>query len=158
LRLVQIGHTLADVIVVSSKDRRPLRRPWSTLAIDVATRMVVGFHISLEAPSALSVALVLSHAVLPKEGYLQGMGVDLPWPVSGLPQRLHLDNAKEFRSQALTRGTAQYGIEVQYRPPGTPHWGGHIERLIGTMMGALRILPGATGSNGPCCMDRLGIG
>jgi putative transposase len=118
-----------------------------TLAIDVATRMVVGFHISLESPSALSVALVLSHAVLPKEEYLQGIGIDLQWPVSGLPQRLHLDNAKEFRSQALARGTAQYGIEIQYRPPGTPHWGGHIERLIGTMMGALRILPGATGSN-----------
>jgi putative transposase len=60
---------------------------------------------------------------------------------------LHLDNAKEFRSQALARGTAQYGIELHYRPPATPHWGGHIERLIGTTMGALRLLPGATGSN-----------
>jgi len=147
LGLVQIDHTLADVIVVSSHDRQPLKRPWLTLAIDVATRMVAGFHLSLEAPSALSVAMVLSHAVLPKEDYLQGRGVDISWPVSGLPQRLHLDNAKEFHSQALTRGTAQYGIEVQYRPPATPHWGGHIERLIGTMMGALRILPGATGPN-----------
>ena len=26
-----------------------------------------------------------------------------------------------------------------------PHWGGHIERLIGTTMGAPSILPGATG-------------
>ncbi|WP_051418236.1 Mu transposase C-terminal domain-containing protein [Roseomonas gilardii] len=65
--------------------------------------------------------------------------------MSGLPQRLHLDNAKEFRSSTLQRATAQYGIELRYRPPGAPHWGGHIERLIGTMMGALRILPGATG-------------
>ena len=28
LSLVQIDHTLADVIVVSSTDRRPLGRPW----------------------------------------------------------------------------------------------------------------------------------
>jgi len=145
LSLVQIDHTLADVIVVSSTDRRPLARPWLTLAIDVATRMVTGFHLSLEPPSALTVALALSHAVLPKEEYLQGRGVDLPWPVRGLPQCLHLDNAKEFRSDALARGAAQYGVDLRYRPPATPHWGGHIERLIGTVMGALRLLPGATG-------------
>jgi hypothetical protein len=40
---------------------------------------------------------------------------------------------------------AQYGIDVHYPPPATPHRGGHIEWLIDTMMGALRILPGATG-------------
>jgi putative transposase len=107
--------------------------------------MVTGFHLCPEPLSALSVALALSHAVLPKEEYLQGRGVDLPWPVRGLPQCLHLDNAKEFRSDALARGAAQYGIELRYRPPATPHWGGHIERLIGTVIGALRLLPGATG-------------
>jgi putative transposase len=99
LGLVQVDHTLADVMVVSSPDRRPLGRPWLTLAVDVATRMVAGFHISLEPLSALSVALVLNRSVLPKDGYLLGRGVDLPWPVPGLPQRLHLDNAKEFRSK-----------------------------------------------------------
>jgi putative transposase len=145
LSLVQIDYTLAGVIVVSWADRRPLVRPWLTLAIDVATRMVTGFHLGLEPPSALSVALALSHAVLPKDEYLQGRGVDLPWPVCGLPSCLHLDNAKEFRSEALARGAALYGIKLQYRPPATPHWGGHIERLIGTMMGPLRLLPGATG-------------
>jgi putative transposase len=104
LSLVQIDHTLADVIVVSSTGRRPLARSWLTLAIDVATRMVTGFYLCLEPPSALSVALALSHAVLPKEEYLQGRGVDPPWPVRGLPQCLHLDDAKEFRSDALARG------------------------------------------------------
>jgi putative transposase len=33
------------------------------------------------------------------------------------------------------------------RPPGRPHFGGHIERLIGTMMGAVHLLPGTTFSN-----------
>ena len=57
LGLVQVDHTLADVIVVSEGDRRPLQRPWLTLAVDVATRMVTGFYLSLETPSALSVTL-----------------------------------------------------------------------------------------------------
>ena len=145
LGLVQVDHTLADVMIVSASDRLSLQRPWLTLAIDVATRMVAGFYVSLDPPSTLSVALTLSRSVLPKEAYLQAKGVDLVWPVSGLPGILHLDNAKEFRSLALRRGVAQYGIDLQYRPPATPHWGGHIERLIGTMMGAVRLLPGATG-------------
>ena len=36
-----------------------------------------------------------------------------------------------------------------WRPPGTPHFGGHIERLIGTQMGAVHLLPGTTFSNPP---------
>ena len=35
LELMQIDHTLADVIVVDEIDREPIGRPWLTLAIDV---------------------------------------------------------------------------------------------------------------------------
>ncbi|MGO8847950.1 MAG: hypothetical protein ACLQFI_22030, partial [Methylocella sp.] len=38
-------------------------------------------------------------------------------------------------------------IKTIWRPPGTPHFGGHIERLIGTQMGAVHLLPGTTQSN-----------
>ena len=147
LELMQIDHTLADVIVVDEIDREPIGRPWLTLAIDVATRTVPGFHLSLEAPCATSVALALSMAVLPKERLLATLGVDLTWPCYGLPQRVHLDNAHEFRSKALKHGCQEYGIEICYRPPGQPHFGGHIERLIGTMMGEVHLLPGTTFSS-----------
>ena len=151
LALMQVDHTLADAIVVAEGSRLPVGRPWLTLAIDVATRMVAGFYLSLERPSALAVAMVLSHAVLAKETYLRGTGLDVAWPVLGIPERVHLDNDKEFHSQALARGVEQYGIEVTYRPPARPparpHWGGHIERLVGTMMGAVHLLPGSTSSN-----------
>ena len=48
LEVVQIDHTLVDVVVVDERDRLPLRRPWLTLAIDVASRMVTGFYVSLD--------------------------------------------------------------------------------------------------------------
>jgi hypothetical protein len=32
------------------------------------------------------------------------------------------------------RGAQEYGIELSYRPLRQPHYGGHIERLIGTMV------------------------
>jgi putative transposase len=124
-----------------------LVRPWLTLAIDVASRTVIGFYVSLETPSAVSVALALTHAVLPKDLWLADRELDLNWPIAGIPDTLHLDNAPEFDSLALVRGAQEYGISLQYRPPGQPHFGGHIERLIGTVMGAVHLLPGTTFSN-----------
>ena len=53
--------------------------------VDVPTRMVTGFYLSFDAPSALSVALVLTQAVLPKETWLSDRRISLPWPVSGIP-------------------------------------------------------------------------
>jgi putative transposase len=103
--------------------------------------------LSFEHPSSTSVALALSHAVLPKETYLRDLGVDAEWPVSGLPVIVHLDNAEEFHARALERGCQEYGIRLEYRPPLRPNFGGHIERLIGTMMNAVHSLPGTTFSS-----------
>lgn len=147
LALVQIDHTLVDVIVVDSITRAPLQRPWLTVAIDVFTRCVAGFHLSLDAPSATSVALCLAHAALPKEEWLSSRGISVEWPISGLMKALHLDNGKEFHSEALQRGCDQHGIELCYRPVRTPHYGGHVERLIGTLMGKVHLLPGTTFSS-----------
>ena len=70
-----------------------------------------------------------------------------PWPIAGLPSILHCDNGAEFHSHALQAACREYGMKLQYRPPATPRFGGHIERLIGTMMGAIHVLPGTTFSN-----------
>ena len=76
LDVVQIDHTPVDVIVVDEAHRLPIGRPWLTLAIDVATRVVVGFYVSLEAPSSTSVALCLTQAVLPKENWLKARALE----------------------------------------------------------------------------------
>ena len=47
-------------------------------------------------------------------------------------------------SSAPARNTA---LILFYRPPGTPRFGGHIERLIGTAMGAVHLIPGSHFSN-----------
>ena len=130
--LLQIDHTLMDVEVVDREQRRSIGRPWLTLAIDVASRAVAGFSISLDSPSALSVSLVLSHAVLPKAGWLADRELQtLEWPMGGLPRMIHVDNGKEFHSEALLRGCQEYGITLEHRPPAQPHFGGHI--VTGTM-------------------------
>lgn len=147
LEIVQIDHTLVDAIIVDERHRQPIGRPWLSLAIDVASRCVTGFYLTLEHPSAISVAMTMRHAVLPKQDWLASLGIVAPWSASGLPDLLHMDNAREFHGKALRRGCEQYGISQHFRPIRTPHFGGHIERLIGTTMGAVHLLPGTTFSN-----------
>jgi putative transposase len=140
----QIDYSLADVIVVDSRYRKRIGRPWLSVAIDVATRCVLGVHIALEAPSALAVALCLEHACLPKNRPGALSLSEAPWPMFGLPRRILVDNGAKFHGAALARGCSEYGIVPSHRPVARPHFGGHIERLIGTLMGRVHLLPGTT--------------
>ncbi len=142
MQIVQIDHTKVDVTVVDPIERLPIGRPILTVGVDVFTRMVVGFYLSLEAPSVTSVALCLTHAVMDKTAWLAERGIAAEWPTSGLPECIHVDNGAEFHARAFKRGCADHGVTIAYRPPGTPRFGGHIERLIGTMMGSVHLLPG----------------
>lgn len=147
LAVAQIDHTPADVIVVDEEHRLPLGRPTLTLQIDVKTRVVTGIAILLEAPSAISVGMCVSNSMLPKDEYLEELGIEGEWPVWGCPDMLHADNAREFRGKMLRQACENYGIDLQLRPVKAPHYGGHIERLMGTAANELRKLPGATFSN-----------
>ncbi len=123
LEQVQIDHTVVDLIVVDERDRQPIGRPYLTIAIDVFTRCVSGMVVTLEAPSAVSVGLCLAHVVCDKRPWLEILRVEMDWPMSGKPRLLYLDNATEFKSEALRRGCEQHGIRLDYRPPGQPHYG-----------------------------------
>jgi putative transposase len=147
LDIVQIDHTQADAFVVDPWFRRSIGRPWLTLAIDIASRGVVGFYVGMERPNAGTVALLLSRIALPKAPWLEVLDVTAEWPMQGIPQVLHLDNAAEFKSKALRAGYTQYGIDLMYRPVGKPHFGGHIERLNRTLMQHLKGLPGSSGNS-----------
>lgn len=146
LSVVQIDHTVADILLVEPHTHSLIGRPTLTVAVDVATRCVLGFCLSLEAPSSLLVALCLEMAVFPKD-WLRDPGVQVDWPMYGLMKAIHTDNGREFHGQAFRRGCDLNGIEMIYRPPATPRFGGHIERLIGTFMRRTRLLPGNTYSD-----------
>jgi len=144
LEIVQIDHTRVDVIVIDGETGKPCGRPWLTLAMDVFTRMVTGFYLTMDAPSRLSISLCLLHAVYDKTAWLKEREVDVSWPIAGLPETLHADNGADFRSRAFVRACRDAGIKTVWRKIGVPRYGGHIERLIGTQMGAVHLLPGTT--------------
>lgn len=147
LDLLQLDHTKVDVIIVDPVDRKPIGRPWLSVAIDVHSRCIAGMHLSLESPSATSVGLCLMHVATEKTSWLEGRGIDAEWPIAGKPRAIAVDNGAEFHSAAFERGCAQHGIAIHWRPPGQPHFGGIVERVIGTLMQQVHELPGTTFSN-----------
>ena len=147
LAMIQIDHTKLDLIVVDEAHRQPLGRPWLTVAIDVFSRMVAGFYLSLEAPGAVSVGLCVAASILPKDALLTKWGFTTPWPVWGKMRAIHCDNGKDFRGAMLRHACQQYGIEVRFRPVRQPHYGAHIERLMGTLAQEIHTLPGTTFSH-----------
>lgn len=147
LAVVQIDHTPVDVMVVDELHRKPIGRPWITVAIDVYSRMTVGYYLSFDAPSVTSVAMCLSHAMLPKEEWLLLHKVEGTWPVWGRPATVHVDNGPDFRSDDLRKSCSEYGIDLAFRPVKVPRYGGHIERLQGTLLRELHDLPGTTFSS-----------
>jgi len=147
LAVAQIDHTPMDVIVVDEEHRQPIQRPLLTVVIDVYSRMVLGFAIYLEKPSAFTTGLAIAHAVLPKEDWLAGVGVQAEWPCWGKMRTIHCDNAKEFRGTVIGRACQDHDIAVEHRPPREPRYGGHIERGFGTWLTRARRLKGTTFSN-----------
>ena len=74
--------------------------------------------------------------LVPRRRRFNGRGLPLVRQSSvGLPETLHADNGSDFRSRAFVRACRDAGIKIIWRIPGEPHYGGHIERLIGTMIG-----------------------
>jgi putative transposase len=147
LAVAQIDHTPMDVIVVDEEHRQPIQRPSLTVIIDVYSRMVLGFAIYLEKPSAFTAGLAIAHAVLPKEPWLKEVGVTADWPCWGKMRKIHCDNAKEFRGSVIGRACRDHDIAVAHRPPGEPHYGGHIERGFRTWLTQTHRLKGTTFSN-----------
>ena len=147
LDIIQIDHTKVDVILVDDETRQPIGRPFITVAIDVFSRMIFGFYISLEAPSYFSVGQCLLNAILPKDDYIKKYGIKGEWVVYGLPKKVHMDNGKDFRSISLQNFCKEYRIEDIYRPVARPAFGGAVERVIGTCMKKVHQLPGSTFSN-----------
>lgn len=147
LDTIQIDHTKPNVILVDDRDRLPIGRPWVTFCIDIFSRVITGYYLALEAPSATSVGLCLTHSILRKDTWLAERHIDTLWPCWGLMRTVHADNGPDFRSKSVDRACEQYNIALNWRPLGRPDYGGHVERLMRTVKTDLSNLKGTTFRN-----------
>ncbi len=144
--VVQMDHLLLNIEVVDD-DGLPVGRPWVTLAIETFSRMILGYSLDFEKPSAFAVGTCLINAMLPKESLIQRFGVRGRWPCWGRPEILHVDNANEFHGEMLTQACKDYRIELRFRPVRKPQYGGHIERYARTLKSYLTDVRGGTKNN-----------
>lgn len=145
LEVVQADHTRGDVLLCDEKFGGKPLRPWLTIIIDSYTRVILGFYFSLHAPSAVSLSVSLTMSCLPKADFLKVVGAtSATYPFFGKPEKILVDNAAEFRSAKFIKACSLNNIEISWRPMGKKHWGGIIERAIGTFMRKMHQLPGTT--------------
>lgn len=170
LAVVQIDHTPLDIELVDTVHRLPIGKPWITLVMDVYSRVVLGFYISFDHPNAFAAGSALAHAILPKDLWLArhmealrpvvaalreelGEAVvgpdagELAWRCWGRPVLVKMDNAREFRGHMIERALKEHVTDREFRPVLKPRYGGHIERLLGTLLQEIHTLPGTTFSN-----------
>ncbi|MEM6334520.1 MAG: Mu transposase C-terminal domain-containing protein [Planctomycetota bacterium] len=142
----QGDHCILDVMCSVPGRKRPVR-PWLTAWLDTRSRRVVGWSLNPEAPSTTPILAAFRMAVLdPTNG--------------GPPQRVLIDNGKDYDSYALhgmskverkrlpsevdrfridpeaTRGGGVFrllGVEAHFAAPYSPQRKGRIERWFGTM-------------------------
>lgn len=136
LERAAMDHTRMDVFVIDERTCLPLGRPWLTLILDEHTRYVLGFYLSFEEPSSVSMARALRHALAPKDGIVD---VKASWDAWGVMETLVVDNGMEFHSHALENGAGRFGITVQFCPRRKPWYKGKIERFFGTLNTSLLI-------------------
>lgn len=149
LERIEIDHTPIDLIGYESSLDSTFGRPWLTVAIDVYSRMVVGFYISFNAPSSYSVLQCLRQAILPKDEWLARFpDIKGRWPAYGIPDLIAVDNGTDLHSDALEKTCLEMGIQILFCGAKTPQHKGVVERFFRTMnMGLIHRLPGTVFSN-----------
>lgn len=147
LDVIQIDHTPLDIILVDEKHRMPIGRPTLTLAIDVYSRMIAGFYISLHSTGYFSVNQCLYNIFIPKEEFLKEQDVEDSWNIYGIPRIIHVDNGAELVGTDMERVCSELNITLVKRPVGEPQFGSHIERFFATLKSEIHNLPGTTFSN-----------
>ncbi len=162
LQSVQIDHTPIDVLVVDEDNRQVTERPYLTIAFDSHSRCVLGYYITYNKPSRLSVAMTLFNCVQNKANSIQKIQEQFPeldvatqkilqeskWQeIYGLPYTLHMDNGSDFRSNDVRLFGARYKVHLHYRAVKKPQHGAYVERFLGTLNKRLQGVAGTTFSN-----------
>lgn len=156
LAVCEIDHTEVDVVVLDDETKRVLGRPSLTLIIDKASRMIVGYFLTIETPNAADVLAALRHAMLPKlPSYLKWLKVQNPWPAFGLFRVLATDRGRDFLAKHVRRSLEILGVDLLAMPPASANLKGGVEVSFSTMNKKLfHSLCGTTKSNSKAKGDR----
>jgi putative transposase len=144
LEIVAIDHSLLPFYVLDNDYRLPVGLPWLTAAIDVYSQTIVGYYLTFEPPSYLSVMYCLLHSIRPKD-YVRATykSVKNNWTSYGLMENLKVDNGTDFTGRSLEDACRELKINLDFAPVRMPWYKAAIERHFGSVKTLLRgSLPG----------------
>ncbi len=127
---VIIDGTRAKVHVVDLINGRYLGRPWVVYAIDVKTRMPLGWVIMFSHESIQFAIEVLRHVVLPKLDLKERYGLDHDAEAFGTPVTILVDNSWAQTGAAFRRACRSQGIRVEWAPVKNPRYKPIVERFV----------------------------
>lgn len=126
----EIDATVADIHIVSSIGKQyALGRPTIYSIVDRASRMIVGFHVSLYHASWRAARQALVNCFLPKAEYCRHYGIvisDVEWPCAHIPQRLMCDNGEMIGLKP--QNLLVPFTELQFAPAYRPDFKGIVEQ------------------------------
>jgi Integrase core domain len=150
--LFQIDCTIADLYLVSKINRNwIIGRPTLYLVVDVFSRLIVGFAVTLEPASWLGAMLALENTITDKVEFCKNYGIEITeyeWPSHHLPAEIIADRG-EFKSHKADNLSDCLGIEINNTPPYRADFKGIIERsfryfndeIIHWLPGSVKNLP-----------------
>ncbi len=151
LQYVQLDDTPFPMVFVFDAVRRlPVGVPTVTIALDVYTRIILGWDITYEPPSYASYFRTMLHTALPKrvpesftcEPNIKAGLAELCGKVVG---HMLLDNARHQIGRAAQDAGGDIGHGVRWAGKKQPTHKAHVESCLGTLQMILRdLLPAAT--------------
>lgn len=134
LEIVAIDHSLLPFYVLDNEYRLPVGLVWLTSAIDVYTQTVVGYYLTFEPPSYLSIMYCLLHSIKQKD-YVRSTykSVKKEWTSFGLMENLKVDNGTDFSGKSLEDACRELDITLEFCPVRMPWYKAIIERHFGSL-------------------------
>lgn len=158
----QIDATIADIFLVSQNDRSKIvGRPTMYFLMDSFTRIVMGMHITLDAPSWGSATMCIVNALEDKVDFCSKYGIQISeedWPCHHIPRALVGDRG-EMESVSADLLVNQLNIRIENMPPYRGDLKGIIEQHFHLIDVDLANLPGKMGKDyGERCSEDYRLG
>lgn len=144
--IYEIDATIGDAYLVSSLDRtRIIGRPVIYVCVDVFSRVITGFCITLEGPSWFGAMLALDNVAMDKVAFCAEFDISIQpedWPCHFLPEAILADRG-EFIGYNASNLVCAFGMVVHNAASGRADWKAIVERQFGILKEKfIKFLPG----------------
>ncbi|APB99649.1 DDE-type integrase/transposase/recombinase [Polynucleobacter asymbioticus] len=149
LDVVEVDHSLMDIVVLDDEGVVVVGRPWLTVMKDRRTGIIIGFSMSFQKTGIESISECFKHS-LGSHLDVQKMWPDIknPWPAFGFACVYEFDRGSDYLGNQCRDLVGRMGAHYSYCPVHRGDLKGHIERFFGSLNETLfESLPGRTFSN-----------